>query len=103
MNPFLNLINKRLNNIYSYQGGQINLDFQDFKLIIYNPITLENCETLSTLINKFVVNIEIEDKLSFKMTFDSGSKLIVHIDDISYKNPEAMQLLGPDNLIAIWQ
>ena len=62
-----------------------------------------NCSDVLELTNRKVTKINIFDGDIFELIFDNEMKFIVYIDDNSYNSPEAMQLLGPNNLIAVWQ
>ena len=103
MNPFLNLKNQCLILANQTNEGMIVLEFEDYILTIYNRYSLVNCSDVLELTNIKVTKINIFDGDIFELIFDNEMKFIVYIDDNSYNSPEAMQLLGPNNLIAVWQ
>lgn len=103
MNPFLNLINQTLVDLYIYEDKTLLLKFYDYNLTIYNNYCPDSIFLLEQLKDKKIIAINIKDDDVFELRFEKELNLIVFIDNNSYKTPEAMQLVGLDNLIAIWQ
>jgi len=103
MNPFLKLNNQSLIEINIAEDGVLRLTFNEYSLIVYNRYEAVNCSDVIKLINRKVIKINIVEDKCFEINFEGALTLKVYIDDNSYNTPEAMELNGPNNLIAIWQ
>ena len=78
------------------------LNFDDYNLHIYNPITIEpSNKELNDLIGDIVVNTD-ERENDAEILFDSGCKLLVNMQAEAYYDPEAMSLYGPNSFFVVW-
>lgn len=103
MNPFIRLIDQTLHDFQILDGGELFLKFQDYDLVIFNKHSPDNFSELKKLKDKKVIRVSIKKEKTFKLIFEKKMSLVVFIDNNSYTTPEAMQLLGSNNFIAIWQ
>jgi hypothetical protein len=102
MNPFLKLINQTLQDWQKTEDEMLILAFEDYQLAIYNRYSPNTAIELNDLRNKKIIDINIVEDNFFELLFDGKLSIIVFIDESSYKSPEAMQLSGSNNLIAVW-
>ena len=103
MNPFLNLIDLTLLEVDILEDTTLILKFEDYKLIIYNNYMPNKISVLKKFVQNTVLEIKIKEGIIFELIFTGEMNIVVFIDDDSYNTPEAMELIGPNNLIAIWQ
>ena len=81
---------------------EISLFFEDHFLHIYNPISiLPSDRELMDLIGLKVISTS-EAQFECELIFDNGARLIIDMRDEVYNGPEAMNLVGPNNFLAIW-
>ncbi len=82
----------------------IQLVLDEYTLTIYNSCEIIGSKIedgLTKLEGLYILNInETEKAIEFKL--DDGIILKVDLSDEAYYGPEAMHLLGPDDLSVVW-
>lgn len=79
-----------------------SLMFEDFRLDINNPVTIEpNNKSFEDLIGEYVIAIK-EDSKEIELKFSNNAKLKINMRDEVYYDPEAMVLYGPNDLCVVW-
>ncbi len=92
----------------SIEHGVVTLVFDnEWVLTIYNKSTMSSNGILSdsidtsVLTNETLINVyESDSKLVILLS--NNISLMVDLSDEGFSGPEAMQLVGPDNLIMVW-
>jgi hypothetical protein len=79
-----------------------SLVFEEFRLDINNPITLEpNNVLLEELVGAHILAVN-ENSEEIKLEFSNQVKLRINMRDEAYYDPEAMVLYGPNDLCVVW-
>ena len=109
----LNLIDSQFETVIPIKGTKdevgepissiaILLRFEDgYNLSINNPTIYELGQGVRSLENLLVTDTE-EDESKAVLTFPNGSSIRIDLRYESYTGPEAMCLMGPNDLIVVW-
>jgi hypothetical protein len=80
---------------------ELLLDFGDYILTIGNPYSLEHFEHINSLLNTIVKDIRETETEAILIT-TTDQKFTIDLREESYVGPEAMSLVGPNNLCVVW-
>jgi hypothetical protein len=101
------LKSQRLSSIEFVQD-YIQLHFDDYKMTLFNPVQIVQVsgslrqeeigfkDALCNLINRIVRDVAHRRSDKVEIVFDSGSSVVVCIEDKDYSGPEALVLCSRD-------
>ena len=78
------------------------LFFEDYRLNVYNPISVIPADKIVGDLIGCKVTLTDERLNEAEIQFDNGYKLIINMRDEVYFDPEARCLYGPNNFWVVW-